>query len=115
MSDTEKYIQLQEELQTYKSVFRKAADSVLDMEVSSYPIFVIHQHSIELGIPIVEREKVKGNWSVNVSSLEEFVSKQVIQPEHIEDFKRVYKDPGLYFCLFVLSELGAQFIFMPGE
>jgi len=113
MSETEKYIQLQEELETYKSVFRKAADSILDKEVSSFPIFVIHQHIVELGIPIVEREKVKGNWSVNVSSLEEFVTKQIIQTENVEEFKRVYKDPEAYFCLFVLSELGAQFIFIP--
>jgi len=31
----------------------------------------------------------------------------------VQDFRQVYKDPEANLCLFVLSDLGAQFIFIP--
>ena len=113
MSKTGKFLRLERELQGYKKMMGEAADTIMDGDVSDYPIFVIHQQTIELGIPIAKKDEVKGNWSVNASSLEEMVSKQVIHERRIEEFKKVYKDPKNHLCLFVLSELGAQFIFIP--
>ena len=104
---------LEQEMQTYKPILRKAADSILDQEVSKYPIFVLHQQEVSIGVPIIEKEKVKGNWSVNASSLEEFATKNLIESAKIDNFKKVYKDPKNYLCLFVLSELGATFVFIP--
>ena len=92
----------------------KAAQSILDQEVTKYPIFVIHQHEVELGIPLLEEDHVS-KWQIQASSLEEFVSKQIISPEKIDSFRTIYKNPEKHFCLFVLSELGAQFIFIPRE
>ncbi|MBR9919658.1 MAG: hypothetical protein GYB31_02400 [Bacteroidetes bacterium] len=113
MSDRMKFKMLEGELLPYVKVLGKAADTVLDQDVSEYPIFVAHQHTVDIGLPLVDREKTKGNWSLNVSTLEEFVTKQIIEPDKIEGFKGVYKDPTEYVCLFVLSELGATFIFLP--
>jgi hypothetical protein len=104
---------LEQELQPYKSILSKAADAVIDQEVSDYPIFVVHQQEVSMGIPLVDKDKTKGNWSVNVSSLEEFVTKQIINNEKVENFRKTYKDPEEFLCLFVLSELGATFIFIP--
>ena len=104
--------QLKKEIEPYKEILGKASDIILEKEVSNYPIFVFHQHEFEIGIPIVEHEKAKGNWSVHASSLEEFVSKSIIETERIENFKSVFKDPDTHYCLFVISELGAQFIFL---
>ncbi|NJL74411.1 MAG: hypothetical protein HC892_04550 [Saprospiraceae bacterium] len=56
---------------------------------------------------------MQGNWSINISSLEEFVVKQLIEVHKIDDFRRVYKDPKHHLCFFVLSELGATFNFIP--
>lgn len=115
MSKTLKYKQLEKELSAYITILGKAADAVIQQDVSDYPIFIAHQQVMDMGIPIIEKEKVKGNWSVHVSSLEEFVTKQVIQPDKIDEFKNVYKDPEGSLCFFVLSELGASFIFFPRE
>ena len=60
-----------------------------------------------------EKEKTNGLWSVNASTLEEFTYKGIIQAEKVDDLKKVLKDPAEHFCLFVLSELGAQFVFLP--
>ena len=88
------------------------ADRILDQDVSKYPIFVVHQHIVEVGIPLFEEDK-PGKWFINASSLEEFVSKQLIEENKLDSFRTVYKDPNKYLCLFVLSELGANFIFLP--
>lgn len=114
MDVNKKFFQLEEELQPYLPLLSKAADTVLDQDVSSYPIFVVHQLSVDLGIPLLQRddeEEVK--WSVNATTLEELVTKQVVKNDKVDSFKKVYKNPHQHLCLFVLSDLGAQFIFIP--
>jgi len=113
MSEEKRYQSLEKELQSYKKSLARAADAIMDQEVSSFPIFVVHQHSVDIGILMVDREEVAGKWSVNASTLEEFVTKQIIQTDKLEQFKSIYKDPKENICLFVLSELGARFVFLP--
>ena len=112
---TTKFIQLEEDLQDYSSTMEKAQQAILDQEISKYPIFVVHQHEIELGVLLVDGTNLGLQWSINASTLEEFLSKQIIQPERVDSFKQVYKDTDQYFCCFVLSELGANFIFLPKQ
>lgn len=104
---------LEQELQLYIEALGKAADTVLDEGVSKYPIFVAHQIGADIGIPIIDRAKVNGNWNIHLSSLEEFVTKQIVEMEKVDEFRDVYKNPRKYICLFVLSELGATFNFLP--
>jgi len=113
MSETTNYTQLEKELQPYKPMLGKAADTILNEGVSSYPIFVIHQHSVDIGILMVDSNGVSGKWSINASTLEEFMTKQIIQEDKVENFKAIYKNPNEFHCLFVLSELGARYIFLP--
>jgi hypothetical protein len=35
--------------------------------------------------------------------------------ERIDHFRSIFKDPDAFFCLFTLSDLGAQFIFLPRD
>lgn len=105
--------QIEREIRQYVPVLAKAADAVLDQEVSSYPIFIVHQGELELGISIIDPKKVKSTWAVNLSILEEFAAKQIIKAENIDNFREVYKDPESNLCLFIISEIGANFIFMP--
>lgn len=114
MDVNKKFSQLEEELQPYLPLLSQAADTVLDQDVSSYPIFVVHQLSVDLGIPLLQRDEEEGaKWSVNATTLEELVTKQVVQNEKVDSFKKVYKNPNANLCLFVLSDLGAQFVFIP--
>jgi hypothetical protein len=112
MSHTDRFLALQHELLPYKKILAQASDVILNENVSKYPIFVVHQQELEMGVSIVEA----GNtfkWSVNASTLEEFVTKELIFMDKAQEFIDTYKDPDVFLCLFVLSELGAQFIFMP--
>lgn len=113
MDPKEKLKLLKLEMERFVPLLSKATEMVLDEDVTKYPIFVVHADTIEIGIPLVERGKDDDKWSINVSSLEEFVTKQLIQTSKLDDFKQVYKNPVESHCLFVLSDLGASFIFLP--
>lgn len=116
MGVTEKYLQLEEELKPFRPLMSKAAETILDQDISSYPIFIVSQLEIQLGIPLVARDSgSKRKWFVNVSTLEELNTKNIVHNDKVDEFRKVYKDPTLNFCLFVLSDLGAQFIFLPKE
>ena len=112
MTKTEQLAFLQRELHGYKEAIGKAADTIIENEVSEYPIFVVHQQQMDMGILIIDKDKVRGNWSVNASTLEEFVTKQIITPQKIDEFQDLYDKHINDLCLFVLSELGANFIFI---
>ena len=114
MKKAESYIVLQQELDIFRKLMTQASNVILEKDVSSYPIMVAHQQELELGMPIFKREENEGaKWSIHASTLEEFVSRQIIFPEKIEEFKSNYKDTEDSVCVFVLSELGAEFIFLP--
>lgn len=109
-----KFIQLEEELEQYKKIMAAASDSILDGEVSKYPIFVVHQQVFEVGVLLSSADSDDdSSWSLHASTLEEFAAKQIISMEKAEDFIKVFKDPKDHFCVFVLSELGANFVFIP--
>ena len=108
-----KFEKLKQELAPYLKTLAKAAEVIEDQDVSQFPIFVVHQHTVDIGINIVDRDKVKGNWSVNASTLEEFTARQLLSPEKLDDFKLVYKNHPGELCLFLINEQGANFIFMP--
>ena len=110
-----KYALLQSELGIYKKIMQLAADRILEEIVSEYPIFVVHQQQLEIGIPLVIRGETRGNWSINASTLEEFLAKNLIDEIKVDSFRTIYKNPAKNLCLFVLSELGAEFIFLPRE
>ncbi len=103
---------LERELKPYMEVFQKATDTILDQEVSDYPIMVVHQEEVVVGLPVVDRKKVDGNWSVNASTLEEFMMKKLITEEKFESFKSLYENHPEHVCLFLLSEFGANFVFL---
>ncbi|MBI1226121.1 MAG: hypothetical protein GC192_12875 [Bacteroidetes bacterium] len=113
MNKTPLYKQLEKELAGYKKILSQAAEVIRDQDVSRFPIFVIHQNIVDIGINIVDKGAAKGNWSVNASTLEEFVTKQIIAEEKVEDFQTLYRSHHDDLCLFALSELGANFIFLP--
>lgn len=114
MEPENKLQQIKTDLQPYIELMGRLADQVMVQDVSNYPIFVIHPDTIELGLPVVEKGD-NNRWAIHVSTLEEFSTKQLIQEEKVAEFRKVYKDPEHHLCLFVLSDLGAQFIFLPRE
>lgn len=113
MTIEKKYDKLEKVIAPYKSILGKAVDTVLAQEISSYPIFVLHKKEIELGISLKNEINTPNDWLVNLSTLEEFSTKQIIESSRVNRFTKVYKNPEEFLCLFVIDEFGANFVFLP--
>jgi hypothetical protein len=104
---------LENDLLPYHQVLLDAADIIVELGVSRYPILIVHQQELALGVVVVEREKVSGDWSVNASTLEEFITHQLIAADRVADFRKLHEKRPAHLCLFVITEFGANFVFLP--
>jgi len=100
-------------LQPLKKMLGQAADTVMEQDVSSYPIFVLAQESISMGLSLLKAGQLPDGWMVHLSTLEEFAAKKLVDIEKVNDFKSIYKKPTDYLCLFVIEDIGATFVFLP--
>ena len=113
MSVTETILEIEKQLSTYNHLVTNAKQTVLDSDVTRYPIFVASRSKVELGISFIDHEKTTALWSINVSSLEEFVAKNIIDPSKVDNFKQTFKDVDNYNCYFIISSIGNQFAYLP--
>lgn len=109
----EKYLEhFSADIHQYRQMMHEAFEGVLNEGISRYPVFVFHRQEVTVGIPVVDRENVSGDWSVNVSTLEEFYIKGLVKMEQVEEVKqRINGTPGQYCCL-VLADKEGGFVFL---
>ena len=101
------------DLQLYKESIQETSRDIIEGNFSRYPVFIAHQELVKLGEVILDREELGTNFTIQASTLEELVSSNVILPENVEKFKAAYKDPEMQCCIFLITALGARFVFVP--
>jgi len=106
-------ISLERDLKFFYESIREVAVEIMVEGLSNYPIFIAHQHELNLGELILDRNDLNTEWSIHASTLEEFVDKGVIKPVLKDRFIKSYKDPYEYMCLFVVVPEGANFVYYP--
>jgi hypothetical protein len=111
--DGKEFLDFQKEMQLYLKAMSQAAEVIIDQDVSKYPIFVVHQHEVIIGLPIIEKEKNGGIWNIHASTLEEFVSKNLVFEDKMAEFIKNYKNPDEFLCIFLINEMGANFVYLP--
>lgn len=104
---------LKVDLNFYKDAIKEVAIEIMAEGLSQYPIFVAHQHKVSLGEIILDRNELGTQWTIQASTLEEFIEKGVILKEKKELFIKNYKKPEDHMCLFVVVPEGANFVFYP--
>jgi hypothetical protein len=104
---------LEADLKIYAESMREVAIEIMVEGISRYPIFIAHQHEVKLGEVILDRIELNTNWTINASTLEEFVEAGVIKPALKERFLKTYKKPEDFMCIFAIVPEGANFIFFP--
>ena len=104
---------LENDLKLYSESLKEVATEIIMEGISPYPIFVAHQHEVKLGEMILDRKDLNTEWTIHASTLEEFVERQIIQPDKKERFIKHYKDAYEFMCLFVVVPEGANFVFFP--
>lgn len=106
---------VQNDVRQFEEQFKVLSNLVLDQKISKYPIFIAHREkAIAIGRPYINAEKEGSQWSFNISHLEEFAHKSLIQAEKLVLFKESYKEPRKNVCLFIISgEKDGGFAFYP--
>jgi hypothetical protein len=104
---------LEADLKIYAESMREVAIEIMVEGISLYPIFIAHQHEVRLGEVILDRVELNTNWTINASTLEEFVEAGVIKAQLKDRFLKTYKKPEDFMCVFAIVPEGANFIFFP--
>ena len=113
MKDNVKYKKLPESLADHLNALEKIAQAVVDQDISNYPIFIVNETTLTVGIDILEFDLEGKPFVVSVSTLEELATKQIVQMDKVNDFKIVYKKNKHTLCLLIPEEKGGAFIFIP--
>ncbi|MHB8208729.1 hypothetical protein [Mucilaginibacter sp.] len=106
-------LSLEIDLKLFNESIREVAIEIMVEGLSSYPIFIAHQHEVALGEMILDKEDINSDWSINASTLEEFVERGIIKKELKQRFIDTYKKPEDFMCVFVIVPEGANFVFFP--
>jgi len=106
-------VSLEKDLTFYAEAMKEVSIEIMVEGISAYPIFIAHQHEVNIGELILNKEELNTDWTIQASTLEEFIQKGIINKEKKESFLKSYKKPEDYMCVFVVVPEGANFIYLP--
>ena len=106
-------LSLEKDLSFYADSIKEVAIEVMVEGISSSPIFIAHQHEVSIGEIILNKADLNTDWTIQASTLEEFIQKGIIHPDKKEQFLKNYKKPENFMCVFVIVPEGANFIYYP--
>lgn len=104
---------LKVDLDFYSDSIKEISNEMVAEGYTLYPIFVAHQHEVNIGEVILDHTELDTKWTINASSLEEFIDKKVIQEARRAYFEKNFKKSTEFMCLFVVVPEGANFVFYP--
>lgn len=100
--------------------FIKVADNIKEASYqirkrgfSDFPIFILSKTEIALGQLLYKKDEVGTDWNYFVTYIDEFIQKELIEKERVDEFKNNYKNPDEFCCLFVVEGEVAKFVFIP--
>ncbi len=100
-------------LKAYGITLVQASRAIRKEGATKYPIFVVTQETPKAGVPLIVGANYKKEWNVNASSLEEFYVKKIMTKEATEQFRKIYKDPEKFFCVFMVSFDEVKMLYIP--
>jgi hypothetical protein len=68
-----------------------------------------------LGIPLLNAAQITDDFAIRVSTLEELVAKQLVSTEHLPAFQKIYRQHSKRFCVLVIDDQSADFVFIKSE
>ncbi|KHJ39003.1 hypothetical protein PBAC_08680 [Pedobacter glucosidilyticus] len=106
-------LSLKKDLANYKDAIREVAIEIMVEGLSAHPIFIAHQHEVHIGEVILDRVELATDWTIQASTLEEFIERGIIQETKKDAFLSSYKNADDYACVFVVVPEGANFVYYP--
>lgn len=107
-------------LGTISGDFVKVADTIKEASYqirsrgfSDYPIFPICKEEQPIGQILIDKDLAHTTWTYYAAFLDEFVQRGLVDEAKIDAFKKAYKDPDEFCCLFVVDKEFTNFVFIP--
>ena len=92
---------------------KEASYQVRNRGFSEYPIFPISKSDQAIGQLLYAKNEVSTDWNYFITYLDEFIQRKLIEKNNVEEFKRIYKDPDEFCCLFVIDKDFNNIVFVP--
>jgi len=92
---------------------KEASYQIRKRNFSDYPIFALSETDIPIGQLLIDKGKLDNTWNYYASFLDEFLQRELVDAQKEEDFKKNYKDPDEFCCLFVVDADFTSFVFIP--
>jgi len=92
---------------------QQVAETVIAEGISEYPVFIASQEIVNLGRPVFDQDELPLNWFFSVTILEDFMKREIVLGDKLQQFKRTFGDPKERACIFVVTPEVAQFVFVP--
>lgn len=108
-------LKLNELVQDNNELMEECLETIQNQEVTKYPIFVFSTKDIELGIELANPNKHNVPGFLKISSLEEFVSRNIIASDQIDDFRDKYKENNNSYCFLNIQGKDSNFVFIPKD
>ena len=107
-------------LGTISSDFVKVADTLKEASyqirkrgISEFPVFPVCKELQPIGQIILPTQQANTEWNYFASFMDEFVQRGFIDVDKQDDFKKAYKEPDEFCCLFVIDKDFTNFVFIP--
>ena len=114
MTREERLLSLRQDMKKIGLYLQSVAREIIDNQVSNYPVFIVHKEpSISMGRVVLQADTSRTFWTYSASLLEEFIKRDIVGKEKLDDFRTVYKDPQMFACFFLLTPEDMDFIFCP--
>ncbi|MBA9075816.1 MULTISPECIES: hypothetical protein [Rufibacter] len=92
---------------------KEASYQIRRREISKYPIFVFSRDITRIGGLLIGAQERDLEWNINASYLEDFLNRQLVGEDKVEEFQQAYRDADEYCCLFVIDRDFMNFVFVP--
>jgi len=106
-------------LGTISEDFVKVADTLKEASYQirkagfEFPMFPICKDEQPIGQLLLQRNLNGTSWNYYASFLDEFLQRNLVGFDKVEEFKEAYKDPDEFCCLFVIDKQFTSFVFIP--
>jgi hypothetical protein len=78
----------------------------------AYPIFPMSKVVQPIG-QILIQPGGDTSWHYYAAYLDEFIQRDLVSGDRLEDFQATYKDPDEFCCLFVIDQAFTNFVYIP--
>lgn len=94
-------------------ILKEASYQVRSRKFSDFPIFPISKETQPIGQLLLGKEDKNLDWNYYITYVDEFIQRKLIADELLEDFKKAYKNPDEFCCLFVMDGVFTSFVYIP--